>query len=333
MTPEKSNNLNLASLEAPFLKDFEKSISFSIFIDTFFSLLIVAEIVLLTLFTPFLLKSAIFAVALSALLLTVFGFLLLKQYLASQKLFATEELLENLLKKAKEIIRYKEGDMNSHVQIAKLLMKLSEKLYLYEYRYYKAPSFLPFLKEPLERISAYLHWEDVFNLREMLLKQAAKEHLLLVRANPIDKEAHALLANAYVLLSGLYMKPAHLEEEKSERYIPQKRYSEKMSKAFKETAEKAIEEFKILKQLTPNDPWVYSQLAYSYRDLKMPHEEKLAYEAILELRPNDLETLYKLGNLYFQQGENAFGLKVYEELKKAKYNKADELLISYGRTT
>ena len=62
-----------------------------------------------------------------------------------------------------------------------------------------------------------------------------------------------------------------------------------------------------------------------------PKEEQLAYETILTLRPHDHDTRFKLGSLYFQQGENAKGLKLYEEPKKAHYEKATELLAQYGK--
>jgi hypothetical protein len=34
--------------------------------------------------------------------------------------------------------------------------------------------------------------------------------------------------------------------------------------------------------------------------------------------------------IYFEQGQNAKGLQVYEELKKANYKKAEDLIAIYG---
>jgi len=95
-------------------------------------------------------------------------------------------------------------------------------------------------------------------------------------------------------------------------------------------AERAIEEFKVLNDYAPNDPWVHAQLAYSYHDLQMPKEEIKEYETILKLNPGDRDTLYKLGLLYFQEGMNAQGLRIYEELKRSHYKKAESLMENYG---
>lgn len=67
-----------------------------------------------------------------------------------------------------------------------------------------------------------------------------------------------------------------------------------------------------------------------YRDLGMPEEETLEIETLLKLRPQDKEILYRLGALYFSQGLNAKGLRTYEELKKANFRKAEDLIGSYG---
>ena len=99
---------------------------------------------------------------------------------------------------------------------------------------------------------------------------------------------------------------------------------------FRATAERAIEEFKILNHYAPDDPWVHLQLAYSYHDLGMPDKETREYETVLKLCPDDRDILYKLGTLYFQQGQNAKGLQVYEELKDCNYKKAQQVISRYG---
>ena len=141
---------------------------------------------------------------------------------------------------------------------------------------------------------------------------------------------HAALANAYVMLSSLYTDPRKSESHDEERWVSPDRSSLQMQKQFRTTAERAIEEFKILSDYAPDDPWVHLQLAYSYRDLQMPEEEIREYEVVLKLRPDDKETLFKLGMLYFQQGKNANGLRVYELLKRTNYDKAESLIKFYG---
>src|ERR1700733_5959989 len=142
-------------------------------------------------------------------------------------------------------------------------------------------------------------------MKELLLTIAVEEHLKAVKCEPTNLEVHAALANAYVMLSSLYADPCKYHDYDEERYVPVERHAEQIQAKFRATAERAIEEFKILNDYAPEDPWVHVQLAYSYHDLHMPEEEIREYEIVLSLRPDDKDTLFKLGMLYFQQGLNA----------------------------
>ena len=61
----------------------------------------------------------------------------------------------------------------------------------------------------------------------------------------------------------------------------------------------------------------------------MPQEEIAAYEKILRLCPEDLDSSYRLGVLYFQEGYNAKALEIYQQLKRMSYPKAGDLLKFY----
>lgn len=167
-------------------------------------------------------------------------------------------------------------------------------------------------------------------MRELLLQTCVKEYIKLVKCEPTTLETHAALANAYVMLSGLYIDPRKMEGYDEERWIPPDKYSEQFEAKFRTTAQKAIEEFKILCEYAPDDPWIHSQLAYSYHDLKMPLEEIQEYEMIQRLCPDDLDNLFTLGTLYFQQGMNAQGLRIYEELRRSHYKHSENLIKHYG---
>ena len=93
----------------------------------------------------------------------------------------------------------------------------------------------------------------------------------------------------------------------------------------------AIEEFEIVKEYAPNDPWVYAQLAYGWKELNMIEKEIEAYETIVSLRPGDLDSLFYLGTLYFSCSKNAKGLQIYENLRKLDERKAMELIGYYGK--
>lgn len=313
-------------VEDRFIEAFDRKIGSQVRLNLLFGFVLLLEASLFLLFFSFFYKSALLAVMLALMLFTFFGFLILKQYLLSQKMNCFEGLLNGLMEELQEGRTPK--DLQNYIANAKTALSLSEKLYDHEYGYYSFLKKIPLLAPWIERLSAYLHWKDVHDVRELLLRAAASEYIAFVRKEPTNPEAHALLANAYVMLSGLYLDPRRFDDD--EKWVPAKKFDERMQEKFQDAAKKAIEEFKILKAYAPNDPWVYSQLAYSYRDLKMPEQEKEAYEAILALRPHDQETRYKLGTLYFKQGENAKGLQVYEALKKVHFAKAEELVKIYG---
>lgn len=308
--------------EERFIRSFDRKIRSFVRLNGIFIVAFVIECVLFTLFLPFFLKSAFLAIIIAVFFLTVFSYFILKQYRESQKLSYFEALLESFLSENQEQLA---KSSSKEVETAKICTRIAHKLYQREYKYYSPPKLLRFLSPILERFSAWMHWHDVHQMRELLLDRAVEEHIQLVRKEPTNPDVHALLANAYVMLSGLYV------NTENERWVPEQKYGENMQMLFQEAAKNAVEEFKILKEYAPKDPWIYMQLAYSYRDLKMPDEEKEAYESILSLRPQDHETRFNLGMLYFRRGENARGLKEFEELKKAQYSKADELLCIYGQ--
>lgn len=298
------------SIEDKFIDAFDRKVRSHIKLNLLFGIFLPLEF--------FLFKSSLIAVMISLFLFTIFGFFILKQYLLSQKRNDFEQLIHSLREELQE----------NYVKNAQVFMRISERLYDHEYGHFAFLKKIPLFAFWVERFSAFLHWKDVHDIRELLLKAAAAEYIAFVRKEPTNSEAHALLANAYVMLSSLYLDPRKGEDD--DKWVPEKKYSEAMQEKFQDAAKKAIEEFKILKDYAPNDPWVYSQLAYSYRDLKDHEREKEAYEAILALRPNDQETRYKLGTLYFERGENAKGLQIYEALKNAHFTKADELVKIYG---
>ena len=179
-------------------------------------------------------------------------------------------------------------------------------------------------------MSSWWHWEDVHAIREVLLQKSVQQHIELVKCEPTGMEAHTALANAYIMLSGLYVDNEKNDEPSDEHWQPLKFRNSDMEKKFRRTAERAIEEFKIIGDYAPNDPWVHSQLAYSYRDLKMPEQEIKAYESLLRIIPEDKDTQYKLGILYFQQGRDAEGLQIYEKIKRTHLKKAESLITYYG---
>lgn len=289
------------------------------------------EVALFLIFLPKLAQSSILALSLALIFFTLFSYLVVRLYLNTQKVEELNGLRNRFIQQSKERIGYQEGVSEHHMALANGACWMATALNDREYTYYRPTTGnLEFLAPTLELFSCWWHWHDIHNMKEALLLIAIEEHLKLVKREPTSLRAHAALANAYVILSSLYANPKKSEGYNAERWIPPARFSEAMQELFRTTAKRAIEEFKILSAYAPDDPWVHAQLAYSYHDLQMPEEEIKQYETLLKLRPNDNETLLKLGVLYFQQGRNADGLHIYEQLKERHPAKAESLIKFYG---
>jgi hypothetical protein len=151
-----------------------------------------------------------------------------------------------------------------------------------------------------------------------------EEHFLQIRITPTDLEVHASLANTYVSLSQLY-RSLFASQKKKNAVL--------WEENFRKFSELAVEEFRILNHYAPHDPWVHEQLAVGYKSLNMTKEEIEEVEVLLKLKPQDKEILFRLGTLYFQEQQNAKGLKIYEELKNANYKRASDLIALYGSSS
>lgn len=289
-----------------------------------------AELIGLILFFNVLSQSLVLALGLAAIFFTFFAYFTLRVYFQTKKPEQLRIVKERYVELCKELITHSEESEEQHIALATACCKCANRLHAREYDYYQLPRWLGALSPWMERFSCWWHWQDVHMMKELLLQEAVNEHIKLVKIRPTSLEAHASLANAYVMLSGLFIDPRRMEGYDDDRWIPSEKYNEEFSLQFRGIAERAIEEFKIIGEYAPDDPWVHSQLAYSYHDLQMPQEEIAEYETIQRLLPNDQDNLYKLGILYFQQGMNAKGLRVYEELVKAHYDRAESLIKYYG---
>ncbi len=152
---------------------------------------------------------------------------------------------------------------------------------------------------------------DLLRMKLLLAEQAVEEHLEQVRETPLDLEVHMSLGNAYVLLA--------------------KWLKERSAKASQEATRLAMQEYLILNQVAPHDPWVQEQLADGYRELGERHEELRQMERLRELKPQDPNLMLRLGRLSFELGHVAQGLKLYDELRTREPAHADVLMSCYGR--
>lgn len=302
---------NLPQYYRAILRDFRKVTHSFVTFNILYLVLFTTELFLFFFFLPFLTKSAIFAFSLGAMFLTCFSYVVLLFYFQAKKPEQLIHLRDRFLVSCRQILSVPPGEAQHHLSLADALSKLASYLQDFESNFYKVPHMFRPISTMIRHFSAYLYREDVFKMKLLLLQAAIEEHLKQVRITPTDLEVHASLANTYVALSKVYSAPEHVEQ-------------------FRMSSRLAIEEFSILSNYAPNDPWVHEQLAMGYHDLKMPEEEMREVETLLKLRNQDKEILYRLGTLYFSQGMNAKGLQVYEDLKKANFKKAEDLISSYG---
>ncbi len=302
---------NLPQYYRVVLKEFRRTTHSFVTFNLLFGCLFFIEIALFFSSLPFLSKSALFAFALGGIFLTGFTYFVLLFYYQAKKPEQLCALKNQFLQSCRQALPIPPGEAQHHLSLAEALSKLANYLEDFEKRFYTVPTIFSFLSSAISRFSTHCYGKDVFKMKELLLEDAVEEHLKQIRNTPTDLEVHASLANTYVYLSKLY-KSAHLNDP------------------FTKMAHLAMEEFSILSQYAPNDPWVHEQLAAGYRDLGMVEEEIREVETLLQLRAQDKEILYRLGSLYFAQGRNAKGLQVYDELKKANFKKAEDLVASYG---
>jgi len=314
----------------PILPQFDQILRSYILFNLIFLTLGFLEFILLIVFFTFLTQSSILAFSLAVIFLTFFSYFILRLYKQAQKPEQLYELKERYIRSCKGILNYQDNSSEHLIALANAVSKLSESLAGREYTLINLPASLSILQKYIEQFSCWYHWHDVHQMRELLLKSAVEENIKLVKCEPTNLEAHAALANSYIMLSGLYIDPKKNEKEHEERWVPEETFSRELANKFRWTAERAVEEFKIINDFAPEDPWVHAQLAYSYHDLQMPLEEINEYEILLNMDPEDSDTLLRLGILYFQQGMNAKGLRIYEKLKEIDLRRAEEIMKFYG---
>lgn len=297
----------------------------------FLWLLLFAELILLGLSLSFISGAAPLALILAALFSTAFTLFMLRLHWSSEKPEVWTKLVDDFTEEFFESHGYDGSEPEHRLLLSNAYVKVAGVLQGYETRFFSPPKLLGFLTPYTRRMSIYWHSLDVLKMRETLLLTCVDELVDLIKLEPLDLELHAALANAYVLIASLYQSVLRPSEDDPVRLLLSDELSAEFSDAYAAYSRRAIEEFKILSSFMPNDPWIHKQLALSYHDMKMPQEERREYEILRELDPEDGDTLFKLGRLYFREGLHAQGLEIYQELLGIDYGRAEGLLECYGQ--
>lgn len=290
------------------------------------------EVLSFLLFFSFFGKSSLIAFSVAAIFLTAFSYFVLRFYFQAKKPEQFDQLQKEFVQACGTLLPLDDKVPDLHLSITHALYRLIEKLEGKEASYYALPRYFNSISPVLEKLSFWFYWEDVHRMREILHLACIRERIDFIKTKPTDLEAHASLANSYIGLYRLYLDPRKLGKQLTYPFIIRQYYTEEMVQKFREAAQKAIEEFRILDYYAPGDPWVHLQLAEIYHDLEEPLKEIKEYEVVQQISMEDRDVLFRLGTLYFLQGETAQGLKIYEKLKKAKDLKAEQLIELYGFT-
>ena len=290
--------------------------SFLIFNFIFISV-IFCQIVSFAILFSFLTSSLTLSVILASFFLTVFSYFILFFYIQGKKTDQLMVLKERFLENCRRALNLPQGAAEHHLSVALAALKLKETI---------SESFNKenkrFFHSYLFKIILAVHKDDLFIFQEKLLISSIEEHIKQLRFTPTDLEVHASLANAYTILTALYASA-------KDSFFSKLKKSE-LAKKHLAALKSTIEEYKILNDYAPNDPWIHLQLADSYKKINLKHSELKEYETAYKLCPNDNNILYKLGVLYFEMGKNSKGLRIYEELKSRNYQNSEKLLSYYG---
>lgn len=291
------------------LNQFKKIVRSYVFFHLFFLGILTAGLSAFFVFLTILFQKSLIAMSLVAILVTGFTYLILLFYFQTKKpgqFLALRNYFMLLCKKElpKHLLR-----SEYHLSLANAAYQFAAQLSKQEACLYKDEPGMMSLNRLIRKFTNFCYHKDIQQMKEVLLIISINEHVQLIKNMPTNLEAHSSLANTYVALSRLYY---HQESDK-----------------FNRATKKAIEEFKIIDHYAPKDPWVHAQLASCYHDLGMVDEEIKEYEKILALCPEDKQILFRLGILYFQKGENAKGLQIYEKLKTMHFSRVEELIDCY----
>lgn len=291
-----------------------------------FFILACLELCAFALFFSVLTQSTWLAFSLAGIVLTGFTYFVLLFYLQAKKPEQLLEIRKQFLEHCQNGSPFEKGTLDYHLSLEQALGYFFSQFERKEYTYYSLPSLFKTLAPLTQKFGVWCHWKDCHQMQELILLMRIKEQIEMVKVAPTDLEIHSALAYSYSLLATHYQDPQKASPEIEHLWISPEYYAPEMKQKFKKAAWKAIEQYKILDTYIPQDPWIHTRLAGMFHQLEMPEEEIRAYETVLRASPDEEDTLFRLGTLYFQAGRNAEALKIYERLKQLSQEKAQELL-------
>jgi len=311
------------------LKHFRKILRSYVTFHTIFISLFSLEIVSLISLYSLDKKTVLFAIAIFSLVLTLFTYLVLLFYFEAKKPEQLKQLKDWFLSVCKRTLP-QEGvsEIEYHLFLAQALHIFSSSFQIKDLPIYFNFFPIPSYQRVMKKFSHLWAWKDFQKMKELLLLDCIYQHLCLLKHEPTNLEVHASLGNSYLTLASIY-KSMNKDIFFKEFLIGLEDFEEQLLQKFKSCIHKAIEEYKIIRAATYQDPWVLAQLATCYHELEQYDKEIEYFEKILEISDSQEEVMARLSYLYFQQGKNAQGFKLYQIIKETSAVKAEEIFNYY----
>lgn len=311
------------------LSKFKDLFHASAFLHFAFSSFIILELIAaITLFIKD--PSSIYTPASFALLfLSIASYGLISYYQKNRKLDQIDSICKEYRRYCyQKLSRNIEDSERLHLAIAECLRDLAEAMHNPELFHLTIHPF-KFSKNHVIAGFLYFHYNDLLYMQERLLEISLEQHSYVIADCACSLEFHSSLSKVYSTLATCYKLPKGTHLEKAYNFSTLTKKSE-----FNEALEKyytlAIEELKIICELSEDEPWTHLELASLYNKFGDSEKEMNQYEEVIEQIADDKEILYKLGILYFKHNQTAKGLKVYERLRHLDALFAKNLLAHYN---
>ncbi|MCH9617750.1 MAG: hypothetical protein SP4CHLAM5_06830 [Chlamydiia bacterium] len=328
-SPPKLYTALVSKGKAEAIKKFKAILHQSAFLHLSFSLFILVQsIVSLSLFLSDF-NSMYTPASFAILFLAITSYMLIAFYQKNRKLDAIDTISKEFrhccsIALSKNI----ENTEKLHLAIAECMRDLSEALHTQELFYLTIHPF-KFSKSHIISHFLYFHYGDILYLQEKLLDISLNQHSFILADCACNLEFHSSLSKTYATLAGCHKLPKGKHLEKAFHYSNMTKKNE-LSSYFDKYYILAIEELKIVCELSGNESWSILDLASLYARFGDYEKEMEQYEQLVNCIDDDKEILYRLGVLYFMHHKTSCGLKMYNQLRKLDALYAKNLLSHYN---
>ncbi len=322
---EKPRASALDSIFSSFIFQCKNCFRFYAYFHVLFISFLSIQLLSFLLFFSYFSKSIACASALALFFLTLFSYFVLLFFFQGKKPQQLLSIRNTLLQSCQTLFIEKNSTDTPHLQLAQIILQSITLLSQEEHHFYKKEALLTPLTPLSGKCKIRLHWKNFHAMKEFLFSLILEEITDHIKEKPLDLKAHALLAETYLQHSILYLPP----EISSLPWIPTEYFSSIFHQKFLACSTRAIEECSILEEYGEKNIWLYTKLTKIYQLQGSIEKEIQSQEKLLSLSFNDQEALLRLGILYFKQGDNAKGLKIYKELQTNFPLEAAQLIEHY----